>query len=65
VSDRKLRFYGKTALVTSKANVIASNGSSDMAGSFRYTRVYVLNPQGQWKIVSFEASHIRDSGQHR
>lgn len=65
VSDRKLRFYGKTALVTSKANVKASNGSSDLTGSFRYTRVYVLNPQGQWKVVSFEASRIRESGQHR
>jgi len=65
VSDRKLRFYGKTALVTSKANVKASNGSSDLTGSFRYTRVYVLNPQGQWKVVSFEASRIREPGQHR
>jgi ketosteroid isomerase-like protein len=65
VSDRKLRFYGETALVTSKANVKASNGSSDLTGSFRYTRVYVLNPQGQWKVVSFEASRIREPGQHR
>ena len=64
VSDRKLRFYGKTALVTSQANVTATNGAGDLTGSFRYTRVYVLNSQGQWKIVSFEASHIRDSSQH-
>jgi ketosteroid isomerase-like protein len=65
VSDRKLRFYGKTALVTSKANVKALNGSSDTTGSFRYTRVYVLNPQGQWKIVSFEASRIRGPAQNQ
>jgi len=65
VSDRKLRFYGKTALVNSVANVTATNASGDVTGAFRYTRVYVLNPQGQWKIVSFEASHIRDSGQHK
>ena len=65
VSDRKLRFYGKTALVTSKANVKALNGSGDMTGSFRYTRVYVLNPQGQWKIVSFEASRIRGPAQNQ
>ncbi len=62
VSDRKLRFYGKTVLVTSLANVQGTTVDGDISGSFRYTRVYVLNPQGQWKIVSFEASRIRQPG---
>ncbi len=59
VSDRKLRFYGKTALVTSQADVQGTTPDGDLTESFRYTRVYVLNSDGQWKIVSFEASRIR------
>jgi ketosteroid isomerase-like protein len=60
VSDRKVRFYGNTAVVTSRAEVQAATGDNDLSGNFRYTRVYVRNPQGRWKIVSFEASRIRD-----
>jgi ketosteroid isomerase-like protein len=64
LSDRKLRFYGKTALVTSLASVQGITPEGDLSGNFRYTRVYVLNAQGQWRIVSFEASHIRQPGEH-
>ena len=63
--DRKVRFYGKTALVTSLAEVTGSNAEGDISGSFRYTRVYVRNDRGEWKIVSFEASRIRNAGEHR
>ena len=53
-SDRKVRFYGGTALVTSLASVEGTNASGEnVSGSYRYTRVYVMNPQGEWKIVSF------------
>ena len=65
VSDRKVRFYGQTAVVTSLAEVEGATPDGDLSGAFRYTRVYVRDPQGKWKIVSFEASHIRDSGLHR
>lgn len=65
ITDRKVRFYGHTALVNSLAEVQGTTPDGDLNGAFRYTRVYVLNPQGQWKIVSFEASLIRDSAQHR
>jgi len=64
-SDRKLRFYGKTALVTSLAVVEGTTTDGDVSGSFRYTRVYVRDAQEQWKIVSFEASRIRPPGQRR
>ena len=63
ISDRKVRFYGTTALVTSVAEVHGSTGDGDLAGSFRYTHVYVRNAQGAWKIVSFEANKIRESGE--
>jgi ketosteroid isomerase-like protein len=64
-SDRKVRFYGTTALVTSRAEVIGSNAAGEISGSYRYTRVYVRDQHGSWKIVSFEASWIRDAGEHR
>jgi ketosteroid isomerase-like protein len=63
ISDRKVRFYGTTALVTSRADVSGASANGDFSGSYRYTRVYVRNPQGKWKIVSFEASRIREPGQ--
>lgn len=58
ISDRRVRFYGDTAVVTSRAEVEGSGGDGEVSGSFRYTRVYVRDAQGNWKIVSFEASRI-------
>jgi ketosteroid isomerase-like protein len=64
-SDRKVRFYGATALVTCKAVVSGTHAGVDISGSYRYTRVYVRNAQGLWKIVSFEVSRIRSPGESR
>jgi ketosteroid isomerase-like protein len=64
-SDRKVRFYGETALVTSKAEVKGNRPDGEISGSYRYTRVYVRDPKGGWKIVSFEASRIRDPGDRK
>jgi ketosteroid isomerase-like protein len=58
ISDRKVRFYGTTALVTSLAEVQGANADGDLSGTFRYTRVYARDARGEWKIVSFEASRI-------
>jgi len=65
LSDRKVRFYGATALVTSLATVSGTNAEGEVSGSFRYIRVYVRNERGQWKVVSFEASRVRPPGAHR
>ncbi len=64
ISDRKVRFYGSTALVTSIAEVQGATGEGEVSGSYRYTRVYVRDAQRAWKIVSFEASRIREPGEH-
>ena len=64
-SDRKVRFYGRTAVVTSLAVIQATTTDADISGNYRYTRVYVRDSAGIWKIVSFEASKIRESGEHR
>ena len=63
-TDRKVRFYGKTALVTSRAEVRGTTPEGDISGSYRYTHVYVQDDKGAWKIVSFEASRIRDRVAH-
>jgi len=65
VTDRKVRFYGTTAVVTSLANVQATTPDGQVSGNYRYTRVYVRNAQGAWKIVSFEASRVREPGPHK
>jgi ketosteroid isomerase-like protein len=61
ISDRKVRFYGTTALVTSRAEVSGANAGGEISGSYRYTRVYARDERGKWKIVSFEASRIREA----
>ncbi len=65
ISDRKVRVYGETAVVTSLAELTGSKKDPDVTGRYRYTRVYVRNPSGQWKIVSFEASRIQESNDHK
>jgi ketosteroid isomerase-like protein len=65
ISDRKVRFYGSTAIVTSQANIEATTPDGSVSGHYWYTRVYARNPQGQWRIVSFEASRVREPGPHK
>ena len=59
ITDTHVRVYGDTAVVTSQAQVQGTNGTSDISGQYRYTRVYNRR-LGQWKIVSFEASRMHD-----
>ena len=59
-SDRKIRIYGSTAVVVSKVEVAGTRNGEDLSGRYRYTRVYHYDGT-TWKIVSFEASPIRES----
>jgi len=65
VTDRKVRFYGSTALVTSRAEVTGTTPEGELSGAYRYTRVYVHEPSGVWRIVSFEASRINEPADHK
>ena len=65
VTDRKVRFYGATALVTSRAEVTGNTPEGELKGAYRYTRVYVRDTSGIWRIVSFEASRIREPADHK
>jgi len=58
ISDRKVRFYGSTALVTSLVQVEGSDPEGNISGTYRYTRVYARDSHGAWKIVNFEASRL-------
>jgi len=59
LTDTHVRVYGDTAVVTSIADLEGTNGTSDISGKYRYTRVYNRR-HGEWKIVSFEASRMHD-----
>jgi ketosteroid isomerase-like protein len=65
ITDRKVRFYGTTAVVTSLASIQAETPDGQVSGDYRYTHVYVRSAKGDWKIVSFEASHVREPGPHK
>jgi ketosteroid isomerase-like protein len=65
IADRKIRIYGATSVVTSLAEISGTRNDTVMSGRYRYTRVYVRNPQGQWKIVSFEASRIQEPAERK
>lgn len=58
ISDRKVRFYGRTALVTCLVQVEGSNPEGVLTGTYRYTHVYARDARGVWKIVNFEASRL-------
>jgi ketosteroid isomerase-like protein len=53
--DRKIRVFGSTAVVVSKAQVTGEHDGESLSGLYRYTRVYHRH-SGVWQIVSFEAS---------
>jgi ketosteroid isomerase-like protein len=59
VKDRKVHFYGSTALVRCRVEVSGKTADGKLSGSYRYTRVYVQDSRGTWRIVSFEANRIR------
>ena len=56
-SDVKVRVYasGNAAVVTSKADVMGTNGGEDISGHYRYMRVYAKK-LGTWHIVNFIAT---------
>lgn len=57
LSDLHVRVYGNIAVVTSKAHLLGTGPNGPMNGDYRYTRVYYRR-NGQWQIVSFEASRV-------
>jgi ketosteroid isomerase-like protein len=50
---------GSAAVVTSRADLVGSNGGEDISGRYRYMRVYEKK-LGEWHIVNFIATRIDD-----
>ena len=60
VLERKVRFFGPTAVVTSLVQIEGVGPEGNMAGAYRYTRVYARDPHDGWKVVNFEATRLND-----
>jgi uncharacterized protein (TIGR02246 family) len=59
-SDVKVRVLNNdTALVTSNADVVGTNGGEDISGHYVYQRIYTRKG-GEWKITSFIATRKGD-----
>ena len=54
--DRKVRVCGNTAIVTSEAYVKGRHGSTDVNATFRRTLVFVKMKNGQWQVMTFQAT---------
>ncbi len=64
LTDRKFRFYGKTALVNGRAEATGTTAEGDMTGNYRYTQVYIYSVKSGWKLASFEVNRIREPKEH-
>jgi ketosteroid isomerase-like protein len=58
--DLKVKLVGDVAIVTGRAEVEGVNDSTQMKGTFRYTRVYQRIAPAPWKITNFEATRVPD-----
>jgi ketosteroid isomerase-like protein len=54
--DRKVRVYGNTAVLTSKAEVKGHQGSTVVSGTYRRTLVFVKMKNDQWQLVTAQAT---------
>jgi ketosteroid isomerase-like protein len=62
LGEMQIKLVGSIAVVTSRAQVEGTNDGVPVRGTFRYTRVYQRLPSGVWKITSFEATRVPESG---
>jgi len=62
LEEMQVKLVGSIAIVTSRAQVEGTNDGTPVMGTFRYTRVYQRLPSGVWKITSFEATRVPESG---
>jgi len=58
LDDVHVKLIGRTAIVTSLANVEGANEGVAMHGTFRYTRVYLRVASGAWQITNYEATRV-------
>jgi ketosteroid isomerase-like protein len=57
IRESTVRIHGKTAIYTSLNSIKATINGKPFSGDFRNTRVWVKQ-NGNWKIVSFQATKV-------
>jgi len=55
-SDVRVRVYDAAAVVTGRLERLRSIDGKEIADDWRFTKVYVRQPQQQWRVVAFHAS---------
>ena len=58
LDDMKIKLLGQVAVVTGRARAEGTSDGSPLKGNFRYTRVYLHQPSGAWKVTNFEVTRI-------
>ncbi len=64
LGDMQIKLVGAIAIVTSRAEIAGTNDGVPISGTYRYTRVYQRQPNGIWKITSFEATRVPSRQPH-
>lgn len=64
LGDMQIKLVGAIAIVTSRADIAGTNDGVSIQGTYRYTRVYQRQPNGVWKITSFEATRVPSRQRH-
>ncbi len=63
VEESKTRLHDDTAIVVTLAEIEATMEGIELAGKYRYTRVYRRIPTGGWKLINFEATRVSGAGE--
>ncbi len=58
LDDMKIKLLGQVAVVTGRARAVGTSNGSPLNGNFRYTRVYLHQPGGAWKVTNSEVTRI-------
>ena len=58
LDEVKIRLLGQVAVVTSRAKIEGTTEGRSLAGTYRYTRVYLQGAGNTWKVTNFEVTRI-------
>ena len=56
LDEVKIKLLGQVAVVTSRAKVEGTSNGQSLAGTYRYTRVYLHGQGDTWRITNFEVT---------
>lgn len=62
VFESRVRFFGKTAVVTGWMAIQGRVGRLKYGGDSRYTHVYAADDTGEWRLVSAQGTAINHDG---